>query len=88
MSRWSRSLAVAALADRAQKPAGQERRPLYADGRWQDAQVLDRSSLEAGDRVEGPAIIGQFDATTVLEPGATATVDAVGNLRIQVGRAR
>ena len=33
----------------------------------------------------GPAIIQQFDSTTIIEPGATAIVDAVGNLRIQVG---
>jgi hypothetical protein len=26
-----------------------------------------------------------MDATTVVEPGATATVDAIGNLRIAVG---
>jgi N-methylhydantoinase A len=37
--------------------------------------------------VEGPAIIQQFDATTVIEPGAVAVIDAVGNLRIRVGEA-
>jgi hypothetical protein len=26
-----------------------------------------------------------MDATTVIEPGATATVDVIGNLRIVVG---
>jgi hypothetical protein len=26
-----------------------------------------------------------MDATTVIEPGAAATVDAIGNLRIVVG---
>ena len=32
-------------------------------------------------------VIQQFDATTIVEPGATATVDEIGNLRIQVGQA-
>jgi N-methylhydantoinase A len=29
-------------------------------------------------------VIQQIDSTTVVEPGATATVDAIGNLRIRV----
>ena len=50
--------------------------------------MIDRDGLREGDVVEGPAVIEQFDATTVLEPGATARVDGSGNLRIQVGEAR
>jgi N-methylhydantoinase A len=38
-------------------------------------------------RIEGPAVIQQFDATTVIEPGAVATFDAIGNLHIRVGEA-
>jgi len=34
--------------------------------------------------VIGPAVIQQFDTTTVIEPGASATVDGIGNLRIRV----
>jgi len=62
-------------------------RELFADGRWQSAQVLDRVKLPAGARLAGPAIVQQVDATTVIEPGAVATVDAIGNLRIIVGSA-
>jgi len=62
-------------------------RQLFADGRWQSAQVFDRVRLPIGARLTGPAIVEQMDATTVVEPGATATVDAMGNLRILVGRA-
>ena len=39
----------------------------------------------AGDRIDGPAIIDQFDATTVLLAGQTATVDDTGTLVIQTG---
>lgn len=59
-------------------------RPLYTDGAWHEAQVFARESLERGARIEGAAIIQQFDATTVIEPRAVATVDSVGNLRIRV----
>jgi N-methylhydantoinase A len=41
--------------------------------------------LPAGARLTGPVIVQQMDATTVIEPGAVASVDAVGNLRIAVG---
>ena len=39
----------------------------------------------AGGRIAGPAIVQQIDATTLIEPGAAALVDEIGNLRIAVG---
>jgi N-methylhydantoinase A len=60
-------------------------RQIFADGRWQTAQVFDRIRLPAGARISGPAIVQQIDATTVIEPGAVAAVDDIGNLRIAVG---
>ena len=59
-------------------------RALYAGGRWQSAQVLDRLKLPLGARLQGPAIVQQIDATTVIEPGSIARVDEIGNLRIAV----
>ncbi|WP_298960499.1 hydantoinase/oxoprolinase family protein [uncultured Methylobacterium sp.] len=59
-------------------------RPLYADGRWQEAAVYAREALPFGARIEGPAVVQQVDATTVIEPGALATVDDIGNLRVRV----
>ena len=58
---------------------------VFADGRWQTAQVFDRVKLPIAARLTGPAIVQQMDATTVIEPGAASTVDAIGNLRIVVG---
>jgi N-methylhydantoinase A len=58
-------------------------RPLYADGAWHEAAVYAREALPADARIAGPAVVQQFDATTVIEPGAVATVDAIGNLRIR-----
>jgi N-methylhydantoinase A len=59
-------------------------RQLYADGAWHVAKVWQRERLAPGARIAGPAIIQQADATTVLEPGSPAVVDALGNLRIRV----
>jgi N-methylhydantoinase A len=82
-----RTLSVAALAGgRSDHAGGTERRPLYAGGRWHEAEVLVREALAVGAVVEGPAIIQQFDATTAIEPGAVASVDGFGNLRIKVGK--
>ena len=46
--------------------------------------VLDRLSLSPHQRQEGPAIIEQDDATTVVLPGQTAETDEWGNLIIDI----
>ncbi len=45
----------------------------------------DRSNLRAGDRIEGPGIINQYDTTTVLPPGFSAEIDRFGNIVMAVG---
>jgi N-methylhydantoinase A len=47
------------------------------------AGVYDRARLAAGDRVKGPAVIEQFDATTLVLAGQAATVDPHGILMIE-----
>jgi 5-oxoprolinase (ATP-hydrolysing) len=42
----------------------------------------ERDRLRAGDRVEGPAIVEQYDTTTVIPPGLAAEIDAHGNIVI------
>jgi 5-oxoprolinase (ATP-hydrolysing) len=42
--------------------------------------VFDRAGLRVGDTVDGPALIVDASATTVVEPGWRATVDSHGNL--------
>jgi N-methylhydantoinase A len=63
------------------------KRAIYAGGRWQSGSVFDRLKLPVGATFTGPAIVQQIDATTVVEPGASARVDRIGNLRISVGAA-
>lgn len=45
--------------------------------------VYDRSKLRGGNVVEGPAIVEQFDSTTIIGPGQRATVDRVGHIIIE-----
>ncbi len=59
-----------------------ETRPSYFKGQWVDTPNYDRSKLAAGEKVQGPAIIRQYDTTTVLLPDHYAEVDPHGNLLI------
>jgi N-methylhydantoinase A len=61
-------------------------RPLFdiEANRFVDAKIYDRHALRAGDRVDGPAVIDQLDATTIVPAGQVATVDAQGTLSIEV----
>ncbi len=40
----------------------------------------ERELLLAGDRIDGPAIVEQYDTTTVIPPGLRAEIDAHGNI--------
>jgi N-methylhydantoinase A len=53
-----------------------------AQQKFAPVYVWDRANLQAGDRFEGPAVIEQFDSTTVVLPGQTVSVDANGTLII------
>ena len=44
------------------------------------AAHYERARLLAGNLIEGPAVVSQLDATTVIPPGARAEVDRYGNL--------
>ena len=48
-------------------------------------RFYDRTALKAGNRLEGPAIVNQYDSTTVIPPGLTAHVDRFGNIVIGTG---
>ncbi|ANY08514.1 hydantoinase/oxoprolinase family protein [Pseudonocardia sp. HH130630-07] len=50
--------------------------------------VYDRDRLRAGNVLTGPAIVEQFDSTTIVGPGQRAEVDHVGHLVITTGDAR
>ena len=60
-------------------------RPVWdlASRRFLDAKVYDRSRLRCGDRIAGPAVLTQLDATTLLLAGQSLSVDACGTLVIE-----
>jgi N-methylhydantoinase A len=55
---------------------------LWMDGAEQAAVIYDRSKLEAGDIIKGPAIVTEMDSTTLIETRHIGTVDAHGNILI------
>lgn len=64
-----------------------ETRPVWYAGKWHDTPVYAREKLPLDAVIEGPAILEQMDATTVLEPGDRARSDADGNIIIDIGEA-
>jgi N-methylhydantoinase A len=67
----------------APRPSGA--RQVRFNGGWFDTRLFDRASLGRGAILAGPAIVEQPDTTVVIDPGATAVVDGLGNLVISVG---
>jgi len=67
----------------APRPSGA--RQVRFNGGLFDTRIFDRASLGRGATLTGPAIVEQPDTTVVIDPGATAVVDALGNLVISVG---
>ncbi len=59
-----------------------EVRPAYFGEGWVDTPNYDREKLARGSRIEGPAIIRQYDTTTVLLPNHWAEIDEHGNVLI------
>lgn len=57
---------------------------VYSKGRWHETPVFSRSRLKDDDLVEGPAIIWEPTTTIVVEPGWIASLDASGNLLMQL----
>ena len=56
---------------------------VYMDGEKLPANIYDRGKLEAGNAIEGPAIVVEMDSTTVILAGHTGTVDEIGNIIIR-----
>jgi N-methylhydantoinase A len=52
------------------------------DGRQVPTKIYDRSQLQPGAALEGPAIVTEFDSTTVVLPGYRAEVDRNFNILI------
>ena len=62
------------------KDALRETRRVRMDGKDIDCPVYQRERLDVGLTLTGPAILDQFDCTTVIYTGQTARVDEYKNL--------
>ena len=59
------------------------RRRVWFGGSWHDTAIFSRLDLPAGMTITGPAILEQPDATSVIEPGLGARIDALGSLIVE-----
>jgi N-methylhydantoinase A len=68
---------------RPEPAVGQPRSAYFgAEHGWITTPVIRRSDLKTA--VTGPAIVEEYDATVLITPGATASLDAGGNIAIDV----
>jgi 5-oxoprolinase (ATP-hydrolysing) len=58
----------------------------HSGGTWHEAGMFRRDDTRPGDRIRGPAIIAEANATTVVEPGWQAEVTAAGSSRAEPRR--
>jgi N-methylhydantoinase A len=76
----------------AESPAGDAKappstqRPVYFDGHFLDTSIYDRDTLSPGMALDGPAIVEEYGATTVIQPRQRATVDGWSNLVLSTVR--
>jgi N-methylhydantoinase A len=73
---------------RRQKKVGTIPRPLEIAMAWFNGKrckttIYDREALAFGHVVHGPAIIGEYSATTLVPPGCRCAVDEFGNLVLE-----
>ena len=74
-------------ADRRPRPKARRRRSTWCV--WSPAMqstttpVFDRTGLRAGDRIAGPALVREANATTVVEPGWTAEITPLDHMLLR-----
>jgi 5-oxoprolinase (ATP-hydrolysing) len=63
-----------------QAPASDARVPMFTSGAWAQVDLYPRADLRPGHAIDGPAIITEELATTVIEPDWQAVVSDRGDL--------
>ena len=71
-----------------ERPVSEARVPMFAAGEWARVDLFPRAGLRLGHAIDGPAIIAEELATTVVEPGWQAVVSDRGDLLLSRVRAR
>jgi 5-oxoprolinase (ATP-hydrolysing) len=70
------------------RPASRARVRMFTSGAWAEVDLFLRAGLRPGQAVDGPAIIAEELATTVVEPGWQAVVSGRGDLLLSRVTAR
>jgi 5-oxoprolinase (ATP-hydrolysing) len=84
----SEDLPARTTARSAQQDKEPERVRMFTAGAWADVDLIARAALQPGHQVDGPAIIAEELATTVVEPGWQAVVTDRGDLLLSRVTAR
>jgi N-methylhydantoinase A len=58
---------------------------VYFDGAYQETPIYDRTELQPGTEISGPAIVIEDDSTIVVQPGHAAHIDRYANIVIEDG---
>ena len=75
--------ALAPGADASIDKARLGKRAVWFSGQAHETQIWSRLELPVGAVVEGPAVLEQGDATTLIDPDLAARVDRFGNLIVE-----
>jgi 5-oxoprolinase (ATP-hydrolysing) len=59
---------------------------MWAAGEWREVPIYEREQLGSGTRIEGPAIVAEANATTVIDGGWSGTVNEKGHLLLERGQ--
>ena len=84
----TRQATAAAVAEAVAHVAEPDARVRMHCGQWLEAGLFVRESLRPGATIDGPAIIAEQNATTVVEPGWQARLTAAGPLELRRVRPR
>jgi 5-oxoprolinase (ATP-hydrolysing) len=71
------------FASRSGPPHAARSGRIFTAGAWRAAPIYMREALRPGDRIAGPAVIAEKNATTVIEPGWEATLTPRDDLIVE-----
>ena len=78
-------VAMPRMAETAHVVQPDNRVPVFLRGRWQQAGLIDRATLDPGATFHGPAIVTQPDCTILVPDGWRARVDGLRNIQMELG---
>jgi len=78
--------AIAPVIAEAARPHGRRMAYFSEASGMVSSLVVDRYAMTAGQYIEGPALIEEPEATTVILPGDRATISKNGHLMIEIGK--